>query len=228
MITNKIFLVLVSFFICQTLIAQRNVLDAYRELKKHDTELNYYKLYQKADKSWNTNSSADYEMPITVDFKNGYIEFKDDGTGGGSINIQVVLFRTLDKKELVGVITERFDGYIFTSTYHFWKSTDSGWKDVTKEVLPTAFNYADFIKNKSKNISPDFYKNIKYRISLPQHGTTAKLYWYFSEQKDCSDNNDNQSYCDSLKKMKENSYTYLKLTWDKTNTRFNLGEGVEE
>ncbi|WP_245532609.1 hypothetical protein [Bernardetia litoralis] len=221
-------MLLISVFICQTLVAQKNVLQAYKELQKHDTELNYYKLYQKTDKSWNTNSSADYEMPITVDFKNGYIEFTDDGTGGGSIGIQVVLFRTIDKKELVGVITERFDGYFFESTYHFWKSTDSGWKDVTDEVLPTTFNYADFIKNKSENVNPDFYKNVKYRILLPQHGTTAKLHWYFKEQKDCSDNNDNQSYCDSLKKMKKNSYNYLELIWDKANTRFNVGESVEE
>ena len=99
-------------------------------------------------------------------------------------------------------------------------------------LFPHLLNSSWFIqaqsKNKSENVSPDFYKNVKYRISLPQHGTTAKLQWYFREQKDCSEYTNDQAYCDTLKKMKENSYNYLELIWDKANTRFNVGEGVKE
>ncbi|WP_157698909.1 hypothetical protein [Bernardetia litoralis] len=227
---NRLFLMLVALFVCQTLVAQRNVLDAYKELQKYDKNLDYYKLFKKGN-DWKTTSNADYEMSATVDFKNGYIEIDDDGTGGGTVNVQVVLFRTIDKRELIGVTTHRiFDGDFAGATYDFWKSTDSGWKNVTKEVLPTNFNYTNFCTQKIANVDAGFEKDINYRILLPQHGTTAKLYLsdaLMMKQSDCERNNIDKSECELVELLQNNSYEYVELIWDKDNTRFKLGKGIE-
>ncbi len=226
---NRLFLVLVALFMCQTLFAQRNVLDAYKELQKYDQNF-YYKIVKKGN-DWKTTSNADYEIPVTVDFKNGYIEIEDDGTGGGSVHTQVVLFRTIDKGELIGITTTMSDGVYVSATYNFWKSTSSGWKNVTKEVLPTNFNYANFCSKKMANVDSDFEKDMKYSITLPQYGTRAKLYLLDSplmiKQQGCEDGSGNKSECELVKTMQNNSYEYVELIWDKANTRFKLGQGVE-
>jgi hypothetical protein len=227
---NRLFLMLVALFVCQKLVAQRNVLDAYRELQKYDKNLDYYKLFKKGN-DWKTTSNADYEMPATVDFKNGYIEIEDDGTGGGTVHVRVVLFRTIDKGELIGVTTDRFDGVFLEATYDFWKSTDSGWKNVTKEVLPTNFNYTNFCTEKIANVDANFEKDMKYSILLPQHGTTAKLYLLDSvlrmKQSDCEDNSEDKSECELVELLQNHSYEYVELIWDKDNTRFKLGKSIE-
>lgn len=210
-----------------SLFAQRNVLEAYRALQKYNSTIEYYKLEKKSD-GWITSSSAEYEIPVTVDYKNGYIEIEDEGTGGGTITVQVVLFRTVDGRELVGISESMFDGMSINGDFEFWKSSSSGWKNVTNEVMPS-YNYVDFTYAELGDTDDNYETEMDYSIKLPQHGTTVELrlleHPLKVKEQLCKD--EPASDCGLNEIMLNQRYQYMELTWDKANTRFKRGEQVK-
>ena len=91
----------------------KNILEIYESLPVrlfNNNGFEYKYLLTRKSGEWFTQSSADYEMPVIVDIANGYIEISDEGTGGGSNFIQVVLFRKMDKTPCVGITLGGFNG----------------------------------------------------------------------------------------------------------------------
>lgn len=50
---------------------------------------------------WVVVGVTEEELPVSVDLKNGYLEWSDEGTGGGTRVVQSALFRTADGRSLL-------------------------------------------------------------------------------------------------------------------------------
>ena len=128
--------------------APKSVMDYYQEVPKslfpNETK---YEL-KKAKSGWITHSmDTEEEISATVDTKNGFIQFIDQGTGGGDAKTQVALFLKEDKSPLIAISTSMFDG--MASNGHIALVTPEGgqWKAVTSTVLP-ALRPTDFLDAK--------------------------------------------------------------------------------
>ncbi|MCH2045861.1 MAG: hypothetical protein MK212_17215 [Saprospiraceae bacterium] len=224
---KQLFPLTLFLLIGHCLFAQRNVVESYRALQKYNSTLNAYPLEKKGNE-WLSYSSAEYSITPTVDYKNGYIEIQDDGTGGGTVTVQVVLFRTVDGRELVGISESMFDGMFVDSDFEFWKSSSSGWKNVTSEVMPS-YNYVDFTYAELGDMDNNYEAQMAYSIKLPQHGTTVELrlieHPLKVKEQSCKD--EPASDCGLNEIMLNQRYKYVELTWDKANTRFKRGKQVK-
>jgi len=76
-------------------------------------------------------------IDIVVDTANGYIQIVDEGTGGGSFETQVVLWRKSDGSPLVGIAESLIDGEGPGQTrLRFYSRDDGQWEDSSDYVWP--------------------------------------------------------------------------------------------
>jgi len=157
-----------------------NVLEIYRLLPEDlffvDPYLGNIKYaIEENEKNYSVVSMAGYTFDITVDIPNGFIHFSDEGTGGGTLFQQIVLFRTIERDPIIGINIGGFNGFYFENRIKFYTPENENWMDVTNEVFPLIvaeqFLSPGFYDNNRKNFgqNPGFFDMV---YDLPQYGTT--------------------------------------------------------
>ena len=165
----------------------QDVVDYYNSLPKtffSDKDLGdiKYPLYKKGD-TWFSQSLADREFNPIVDIKNGYIEFNDEGTGGGNVNTQIVLFRKKDGSPLIGITMGGYNGIYFENSTAFYELKNDAWIK-TNNVFPE-LKIKRLLNKKYQNL---YFKrdgivtpNLTNLTELPQTGTTINLHLNFNK-----------------------------------------------
>lgn len=110
----------------------RSVLEYYRLLPANET----YPLFQKEGK-WMTRSIVGYDFEVTLEVQDGFVQFWDEGTGGGSVLIEVALFRTSSGDDLIAYHEGGFDGSRHNSKLRFFTFEGDEPKEVTSKVFPS-------------------------------------------------------------------------------------------
>jgi hypothetical protein len=120
--------------------AQPSVVGYYEELRQSGAADDLTYALREEGKRWVT-TSPDWgtPMPVTVDGPRGYMRILDDGTGGGSFETQVVLWRQADDLPLLGIaetflgpLPERTRLRFFGHDRHRWDEiTDYSWPGVS-------------------------------------------------------------------------------------------------
>jgi len=138
----------------------QNIVDYYRSLPESffaDKDLGNTKYpLLKKDNQWFSKSLGGYEFAPLVDIKNGYIEFNDEGTGGGNNRIQVVLFRKADRSPIIGITKGGFNGFYFDSSTSFYEKKNNSW-----EKSPAVFP-----EIKIERFLNKYYRKV-FRVFLP-------------------------------------------------------------
>lgn len=151
-------------------VGDKSVLDFYNMLPVSKE----YKITKKGSK-YVTMSNADYEMGATVDMKNGFIEINDDGTGGGSVNVQVVLFLDNDKGAYIGYSRFSFDGIATASdAFDFYTYNDASLNKNTGKIIET-MNKSAFLKSAytPSGDEKEAWNQMDVIYKLPRNGTTV-------------------------------------------------------
>ncbi len=220
---KKVILSTIIIVIATSLFAQKmTVLDYFEKLPK-DVRFAYE--IENIEGDWVSQSNADYEIKPVVDIINGYIEIYDEGTGGGTVKLQVVLYRKKDGSALIAVSKTEAEGGVFiNSVVKFFEYKNKKWIDVTYKVIPE-LSYSDFLKKgfDMPDFPEDYYEMSAISYNLPQHGTTIEvslnaggLYSICSGDFDALPA-DKKLVCDFINNLIKQP---IKLTWDKTNRKF--------
>ena len=199
-------------------VGDKSVLDFYNMLPVSKE----YKITKKGSK-FVTKSNADYEMGVTVDMKNGFIEVNDEGTGGGSITIQVVLFLDDNKGAYIGYSkTAIMDGDINpnASQFEFYTFNDASLNKNTENIIEV-MDKNQFVKNgfKPSSNSEVVWDRMGVIYKLPQHGTTviAEL----PNKIACGFKGEKAPYpeiCNAIK------FTKVSYNWDMKTGTFKIGK----
>lgn len=220
---KKITILTLSIFFVTIVSAQKlTVLDYFEKLPE---EHNFDYKIESIEGEWITMSNADYEIKPTVDIINGFIEIVDDGTGGGTTKLQVVLYRKKDGSALIAVSKFVGDGIGNEVEINFLELKNNKWQDVTTTVLPD-IGYDNFLKN-GKSFA-DYPEDLSYLVyldyKLPQYGTTIEVsmgYDYFLTEQCLSDATETpenkEAACDLMNNISQKP---IELKWDKQNRKF--------
>jgi hypothetical protein len=151
---------------------KRNVLDYYKMLPVN----NEYKISH-SDNIYTTSGITETPFEIIVDLKNGYIEIEDEGTGGGTVTHQVVLYRKSDKKALIVHSQKYFDGVGIESKIKFYELLDNKLIEVKKKYH---LSNQTFLKNILKEFDEDWDRDVILGLvhpvfKLPQHGLIIEI-----------------------------------------------------
>jgi hypothetical protein len=196
----------------------RNVLDYYRQLPTTSFRGDSKYELTRAKGGWITHSSStEEEIPVTVDTQNGYISFMDEGTGGGSMRTQVVLFLKGNKSPLIAVSQGVYDGAAFEGKVTLVEPTQGQWKEVTSSVLPV-LRLEDFLDARclaamSTHVKESLGKT-GFNYDLPQQGTTIQVTLWTNPHMFPEDMQDKEALCLSGNQRA--------LKWDKRSGRFTL------
>ncbi|MCY1078111.1 hypothetical protein [Archangium lansingense] len=157
--------------------APKSVMDYYQEVPTSlfPSETKYELKQTKG--GWITHSmDTEAEISATVDTKNGFIQFIDEGTGGGDVKTQVALFLKEDKSPLVAISTSMFDGMASTGRIALVEPDGGKWKAVTSTAIP-ALRLADFLDSKCLAALREDVRGMLekegIRFTLPRQGTTV-------------------------------------------------------
>lgn len=126
--------------------APKSVMDYYQEIPESLFPNGTKYELKRTKGGWITHSAdTEAEISATVDTRNGFIHFIDEGTGGGDSKTQVALFLEEDKSPLIAISTSMFDGVAGTGRIAFVAPDGGQWKAVTSTVLP-ALRPTDFLE----------------------------------------------------------------------------------
>lgn len=162
--------------IAQGAFAAPSVVEAWQEIHNQGVagEL-LYELRQEGGRWVTTSPDWGTPMPVTVDGTNGFVEIVDEGTGGGSLRTQVVLWRMADGQPLVGLgETSYSPPYPDTTRVRFFGHEDGhGWADWSDYVWPDP-DIADFMTDDMSvgDLRALEAIGVQVAVSLPQHGTS--------------------------------------------------------
>ena len=222
---KKIAFTLFLALLMLSLFAQKlTVIDYFEKLPPEI--IDDYKI-ENAEGEWISKSNAGYEIFPTVDIINGYIEIIDEGTGGGTTKLQVVLFRKKDGSALIAISKYTNDGGMYIeSRINFMEYKNEEWIDVTYDIQPSitcnnfvnqGFDMPDFPE--------DFHEMFGIVYNLPQYGTTIEISLIVGGLTLICDGTmeslpaDKKLVCDFIDNTKK---TPIKLYWDKPNRKFYL------
>ncbi len=175
-------------------------------------------------------------VDLTVaDIANGYIEFVDDGTGGGRERISAALFLTKDKAPMLAVLGIGNTGGQCPDIAYTLKTytLQQGKLSETKDVMPAMpfelfFKKGYDLKNSVPHVSSGRDSRVGYK--LPQKGTTVEAFLDVSTA-ECAvgafggqmSPEQRNAYKDFLQNAVKEP---VKLKWNKATGSFDLPEGV--
>lgn len=219
----------------------KNILEVYESLPvslfNNDGFEFKYELTER-DGKWVTNSSADYEMPVVVDIQNGFIEISDEGTGGGSNLVQVVMFRKSDQNPCIGICLGGFNGMFSENNARFYEYINNRWTDVTGKVFPV-FEFKSFMNTQyvESNLreNNDIYSVLDYWVRLPRFGLIVESEVNWEKIQAVLRENVNPENGETFDERQQEllrgminniMYEKIKIRWDKQNDRFMILEKV--
>lgn len=212
----RLSLVFASLMFITSISAQKkNVLDYYRMLNVNSE----YKISKNGDK-YQTIGITETPFDVTVDFKNGYIEIQDDGTGGGTVTHQIVLFRKSDGSALILHSYRFFDGVMIESSLDFHEESNGKMVKQNKKYSKSA----DYFTNKFKAQFGD--ENDKNLLSsmltpvfdLPQLGLTIKVSFFVLTYV----NDDEKDKKELQKKLLQMNLDETLWKWNKAKNQFEI------
>lgn len=125
--------------------AQPSVVRYYEELRQSGLVPDLtYALRREAGQWVTTSPDWGTPMPVTVDGPRGYLRIMDEGTGGGSFETQVVLWRQADGLPLIGIAETSFDPAPGQTRLRFFAHDRHRWDDLTAYSWP-GVSLADFM-----------------------------------------------------------------------------------
>ncbi len=196
------------------------VLDYYQRLKGvYDPG---YPIQKKGNKWVSVSPATEEAIEATVDIPNGFIEVVDEGTGGGTQKVQVVLFRMANGTAVIAVSLQNFDGIDVSQELYFLRDTPKGLADWSEHTMPVITGF-DFLPDDYAE-EPDVVEEaLSIYFALPRKGTnvTAMIY---TEKKSlyCSQQATEQQrdlLCPVFGRLVRTS---LLLKWDRTEGKFGL------
>jgi len=216
-------LLLLVIFGINSFAQQLTIFDYFEKLYEDDKIS--YKI-ENIEGEWISQSNAGYEIKATVDIINGYIEIIDEGTGGGNVKLQVVLYRKKDGSALIAVSEFIYDGIFLEQEIEFYEYNKELCLNVKKKVLPN-IELANFLSvdYSMSDFSEDYNEMFAINYDLPQYGTTIEVSFdegglQFICDGTMETNLENQKLvCDFLGNIE--NYR-LKLYWDKIKGKFYL------
>jgi hypothetical protein len=134
---------------------------------------------------------------VLVDDKNGFLEIKDSGTGGGILVYQLAIFKNAKKQDVLAVNYYAYEdlehGMIEGGNIHFF-SVGKQLVDITKDILPDMTTVEDKAYNGQSNAIMNLYKEGFYEyFELPRVGTTLKFYFGSNSLNQACENKDEQA-----------------------------------
>ncbi len=220
---KTIILLFSVIFISNTFAQQLTVFDYFEKL--YEEEIISYEI-ENIEGEWISNSNAGYEIKAKVDIINGYIEIVDEGTGGGTTKLQLVLYRKKDGSALIAVSKFTSDGIFIEKEVKFLEYKNNLWLDVQYQVLPkmdlTRFMNADY---EMPDFPENYYEMFEAKYDLPQYGTTIEVHLIVGGLSLICDGTmetlsaDKKLVCDFLENIENPK---IKLYWDKTKGKFYL------
>ncbi|MCC6702271.1 MAG: hypothetical protein IT221_12155 [Fluviicola sp.] len=157
---------------------------------------------------------------VTVDNTNGFLEFKDTGTGGGTFVFQMAIFKNSKKQEILSVNVFAYEdmeqGMIEGGNIRFF-SVGKQLIDVTKDILPDMTTVEDKAYNGQTDAIMEQYKEGLYEyFELPRVGTTVTFHFGSNSLNQACANNDEQA-CNIKKSLQ-----VVDLFWHKDTGYLNL------
>ncbi len=193
---------------------KKNVLDYYKmtEVAKE------YKITKKGDK-YQTQGITEEPFDVVVDFKNGYIEIKDEGTGGGTLFYQIVLFRKADGSALIAVSKQNFDGVMIGSEVDFFQERGTNLVSVKSKYYPGdkffMDNFPEELTADEKKIFPEFVESV---FDLPQNGLAISIMYAANRHVEKED----KVMYNLQQKLVKNGPIFLKWKYNKAKDQFEI------
>lgn len=142
---HRLFAVFVLCLLPLPAAAQPSVVTYYEELRQSGLVSDLtYALRQEGGQWVTTSPDWGTPMPITVDGPHGYIRIMDEGTGGGSIETQIVLWRQADGLPLLGIAETGFAPAAGQTRLRFFAHDTVNWVENTPYAWP-GVTLADFM-----------------------------------------------------------------------------------
>jgi hypothetical protein len=113
-------------------------------------------------------------LPALVDLKNGYAGWIDNGTGGGSVAVEIAKFKKADGSQMVVYKRSTYDGVLNTLNLQVFSLQKEHLVPIN-DVLPN-LTINDFLATPDKTIKPEMHPKIlmgaHFEVKLPRTGTS--------------------------------------------------------
>jgi hypothetical protein len=188
---KKILFALLLSITTSNIFAQSKLIKYFNQLPK-EMQMDY-KIVKKGN-AYAVESDERYSQ-IIIDDANGFLEFDDSGTGGGSIKFQLAIFKKASGKEIVAVNYYSYGDVRENGTLKLYDASN-GMQDVTAELISdiTVFEY-----EATKDIGTELSEWLGDRggytyFELPRKGTTIMMH-YGTPMLDAACDNDDKKAC---------------------------------
>lgn len=115
-------------------------------------------------------------IKVLLDDANGFMQIKDNGTGGGTMVFEMAIFKTQKGKDIVAVNQYTYEEAGVHSGGNIVFFSASNMKDITKEILPDLTVVQDETYKTVNAAELETYSNTPYiYFELPQKGTIVKF-----------------------------------------------------
>jgi hypothetical protein len=157
---------------CTLLNAQSKLIGYFNKLPnehKHD-----FKITKKGNKY--IADAGTGAVKVILDEANGFMQIKDNGTGGGTFVYELAIFKTQKGKDIVAVNQYAYEDEGVHSGGNIAFFTANNMKDITKEILPDLTVVQDETGKTANASDLETYSNKPYNyFELPKMGTVVKF-----------------------------------------------------
>jgi hypothetical protein len=175
------------FLLCVGIVnAQSKLIRYFNKLPKvHKHE------YVLAKKGKNYTADAGTgAVTVLLDEANGYMQIKDNGTGGGTFVYEIVIFKTKKGKDIVAVNSYSYEGNgerYSSGSISFFDAKNMA--DITQQILPDMTVVQDETYKNVDAKELETYSDLPYiYFELPKKGTIVKFnYGTFTLDAACND-----------------------------------------
>lgn len=199
---------------------RKNILEYYGLLGAAGLLPDDYPLQEKKGRWYSISPITEEPFDIVVDIPNGFIEIADDGTGGGTFQIQVVLFRMENGQAVLGVNETANDGVTVHQNYAFYREQAGTFQNWTEHTMPP-LNAFDFLPADYAEEADIVEEALDVYFELPRKGTklTARV-WTGKKSYMCKNHASEREQigCAVIQRVTRESFT---LDWNRKEGRFN-------
>jgi hypothetical protein len=164
-----VFFILASF---NTIQAQSKLIGYFNKLPK---ALKHEFTITKTANSYTADAGTGV-VKVLLDQANGFMQIKDNGTGGGTVVYELAIFKTQKGKDIIAVnhYSSEESGVHSGGDIAFFNV--SNMKDITKEILPDLTVMQDETCKAVNSADLETYSNMPYTyFELPKKGTVVKF-----------------------------------------------------
>jgi hypothetical protein len=169
---KKILIAFLIFTSFNSLKAQSKLIGYFNKLPKaHKHEF----VITKNANTYTANAGTG-AVNVLLDEANGFMQIKDNGTGGGTMVYEMAIFKTQKGKDIVAVNQYVYEDAGVHSGGNIVFFNASSMKDITKEILPDLTVVQDETYKTVNASDLEKYSNSPYiYFELPKKGTVVKF-----------------------------------------------------